>query len=410
LNSESTPGANAPFSPDDTLRHSLLHRIMVFFHAPLTWPAGLVALVAAALAAMAAAVWWATAGVPVAWWAGGALVFFGLVDILVLLALPRLRLSFGPWKPQFFVLLVARVAVAALLGVLALWLAARSALLMLLIVQVMGSLLLVWGAAIEPFRLGLSRLEVTTAKWPVGERPARILHITDLHIERLTRREARILDWVEALRPDLIVLTGDYLNLSYNEDATAHDELRDFLSRLQAPAGVYATLGSPPVDLRQVSAGLFTGLDIRLLRDEAVEVPVGATGRLVLLGLDCSHDRPTDAARLARVVAAAPDSGPRILLYHSPDLMPEASELGIELYLCGHTHGGQVRLPLFGAILTSSELGKRHEMGHYQIGQTHLYVSRGVGFEGLSAPRVRLLSPPEVTLVTVGNRPVSPGE
>ena len=71
------------------------------------------------------------------------------------------------------------------------------------------------------------------------------------------------------------------------------------------------------------------------------------------------------------------------------------------LVLCGHTHGGQVRLPLFGAILTSSQLGKRYEMGLYREGNTQMYVSRGVGLEGLSAPRVRFLAPPEVTLVTL---------
>jgi hypothetical protein len=81
--------------------------------------------------------------------------------------------------------------------------------------------------------------------------------------------------------------------------------------------------------------------------------------------------------------------------------MPEAARHGIDLYLCGHTHGGQVRLPGFGAILTSSQLGKRYEMGLYREGQTSMYVSRGVGLEGLSAPRVRFLAPPEITLITL---------
>jgi hypothetical protein len=81
--------------------------------------------------------------------------------------------------------------------------------------------------------------------------------------------------------------------------------------------------------------------------------------------------------------------------------MPQAVELGIDLYLCGHTHGGQVRLPVIGPLLTSSHLGREYVMGHYQVGQTHLYVSRGVGLEGLSAPRVRLLAPPEITLLTL---------
>jgi hypothetical protein len=73
-------------------------------------------------------------------------------------------------------------------------------------------------------------------------------------------------------------------------------------------------------------------------------------------------------------------------------------ELGVDLYFCGHTHGGQIRLPLLGALITSSELGKRYEMGRYKEKGTTLYVSRGLGMEGLGAPRARFLSPPEVIL------------
>ena len=129
---------------------------------------------------------------------------------------------------------------------------------------------------------------------------------------------------------------------------------------------------------------------------------------IVLLGLDCSHHLPSDGQTLARVAADSPDTAPRVLLYHAPELMPQAAEQGIDLYLCGHTHGGQVRLPVIGALLTSSQLGKQYEMGHYQRRQTHLYVSRGVGLEGLSAPRVRFLAPPEITVITIRGRASRP--
>jgi hypothetical protein len=81
--------------------------------------------------------------------------------------------------------------------------------------------------------------------------------------------------------------------------------------------------------------------------------------------------------------------------------MPVAPQYGINLYLCGHTHGGQVRLPFYGAVVTASTLGKRFEMGYYRLQDTHLYVSRGIGFEGMGAPRVRFLCPPEITLVSI---------
>ena len=97
----------------------------------------------------------------------------------------------------------------------------------------------------------------------------------------------------------------------------------------------------------------------------------------------------------------APADSARVLLYHSPELMPLVQQHPVELYLCGHTHGGQVRLPFYGAIVTSSVTGKRYEMGAYDEQETMLYVSRGIGLEGLSAPRMRLFCPPEIVLHTL---------
>jgi predicted MPP superfamily phosphohydrolase len=140
------------------------------------------------------------------------------------------------------------------------------------------------------------------------------------------------------------------------------------------------------------------------LRDECATLDLGQGRQLTLLGLDCSHDAERDARRLAAVAAQAPPDVFRVLLYHSPELISIAPKFDINLYLCGHTHGGQVRLPLYGAVLTSSRLGKRFEMGYYRLEDTHLYVSRGVGLEGMSAPRVRFLCPPEITLFSLDGR------
>jgi predicted MPP superfamily phosphohydrolase len=153
--------------------------------------------------------------------------------------------------------------------------------------------------------------------------------------------------------------------------------------------------------LRHEIVPLLASVPLRLLRDEWTTVDVGDGAKLVIMGLDCTHHLHEDGEQLARVADTAPNGAPRLLLYHSPELMPQASSHNIDLYLCGHTHGGQVRLPFIGPLLTSSQLGRRYVMGHYRRGDTHLYVSRGIGLEGLSAPRVRLLSPPEITLVTL---------
>ncbi|MCP5097484.1 MAG: hypothetical protein GY943_18215, partial [Chloroflexi bacterium] len=240
--------------------------------------------------------------------------------------------------------------------------------------------------------------------------PIRILHITDLHIERWTKREDDVLRIVAEANADMIVITGDYVNLSYNRDPETHRLVYELLSQLSAPHGVYATLGSPPVDLRETVVPIFDELDIPLLRHEWRHIDFGDGRELVLLGMDCTHHIPTDETRLAHLLSQSPNHLPHLLLFHSPELMPQATAQGIDLYLCGHTHGGQVRLPVVGPLLTSSQLGRQFVMGHYRQGRTHLYVSRGIGLEGLSAPRIRFMSPPEMTLVMLmpGGTPDEP--
>lgn len=218
---------------------------------------------------------------------------------------------------------------------------------------------------------------------------------------------AAVLHLAQQANPDFIVITGDYVNLSYNTDPVTHRQVRQLLQKLDAPHGVYATLGSITVDLRAEVVPIFDGLPISLMRHDWQTVKLNAGQEVVLLGMDCTHHLPTDRARLANLYAQAPNGAPQVLLYHSPELMPEAVEHGLDLYLCGHTHGGQVRLPFIGALITSSQLGRRYVMGHYQEGRTNLYVSRGLGLEGLSAPRVRFLAPPEMVLVTLVSNSVS---
>lgn len=436
---EGLPNAQDPYVSTsgaslNALEKRLLHDLLVAFNAPADWPNWLIGGVALLPIGGVAALWWLSTGGVWALYLGIALALFTLADAVMLDSLLRWRLSFGPVGPQLFVLEFPRLVVAALAAPAANWLGPVPVLIGVAVVNLGASLALVWGAFLEPQRLDLSYVSLTSDSLPYDAPPVRLLHISDLHVERFGRREERLLQMVRTIAPDLIVLTGDYLNLSCVDDPVAHADARRVLAALfpdegnPAPAGVYAVLGSPPVDRN--SASLFDGLPIRLLRDEVatIDLPVppglcsggrpasyspqgtsprgpgGQGQRLALLGLDCSHDLERDAERLAAVAAQAPPDAFRVLLYHSPELISVASELDINLYLCGHTHGGQVRLPLYGAVLTSSELGKQFDMGYYQWEDTHLYVSRGVGMEGMGAPRVRFLCPPEIILFSLSGK------
>jgi predicted MPP superfamily phosphohydrolase len=331
--------------------------------------------------------------------AAGIYLLFALGDGLLFFLLPRARQSYGPVGPQQHVSSVPRLVAVGLAGLAArLTGSVKLGLSLHLVLQLGGYLAYLWGALVEPFSVRVTHQTVKSASLPVNGASLRLLHLSDFHIERLTRREPYVLRLIQKLKPDLIVITGDYLNLSYVDDPIARTDVRRILAQLEAPLGVYATLGSPPVDPRHSTPSLFEGFNIHLLRDEVAVLTLEDGRKLSLIGMDCEHDLQSDSSAFGNLIKLAPEDSTRVLLYHSPELMPLVQQYPVDLYLCGHTHGGQIRLPGYGAILTSSATGKRYEMGRYDEQGTTLYVSRGIGLEGLSAPRMRMLCRPEIIL------------
>jgi hypothetical protein len=338
----------------------------------------------------------------------------GLMDWTLLASLPRLGLSFGGLSRGLigitFLRLVAVVIVAiAVAGlnfilrttgqpIIPSWLTSLG-----LISLCAANLLIisfeVYGLFFEPFDLRTTQVTLAGPHNPNGER-LRILQISDTHVERTSPREHTLIEAVKSLQPDLILLTGDFANLDYLDDPLTWKDTRALLARLSAPYGVFAVTGS--VDTPQLVEAVFKDLPIRVLDDEVYSLEIGDQ-TITLIGIsNVNHKRDVEA--FARVIKLAPQNTYRILLYHTPDLIELADQAGIDLYLAGHTHGGQVRLPFYGAVITMSAFGKRYESGLYQLNPTTLYVSRGVGMEGMGLPRVRFLCPPEIVLFELGER------
>lgn len=324
-----------------------------------------------------------------------------LLDGGLLAALPALSLSHGTVPAPWAMVTILRIGL--LLG---LWLlqllpwrrpGRATSLYLLLGAQVVGTVLEVQALYVEPQFIEYSEVQVGH---PALTGHLRIAHITDLHLERLTPREQRILARLEEEQPDLIVLTGDYVAYGRDDDALTLQQTRDWLSALHAPLGVYAVSGN--VDEPAVMSALFDGLPIRVLHDEVLPISTPA-GPLTLVGIHDDWDLPRQQRALTRLAPSLPPDEPSILLFHKPDLMPEAKAAGITLALAGHTHGGQVRVPGYGALLTMSAYGKRWEGGVYREEGTTLVVSRGLGLEGFDiTPRMRLFCRPEVVLVDLG--------
>ncbi len=248
---------------------------------------------------------------------------------------------------------------------------------------VLGAGCVAYARFIEPYWLEVTHVRVESAKLLRGEKPIRIVQISDVHSDVDVRLEDKLPDAIAAEHPDAIVFTGDAINAPEGLAS-----FRALMTRLAAIAPTYAVRGNWDVwywsDL-----DLFGGTGVVELRDTAVQL-----GSIWIAGVPYG-----DEAKLAQVAAAIPPGALSVLLFHTPDEIERASTLGMDLYLAGHTHGGQVALPWYGALVTYSKFGKRYEAGRYQVGPTTLYVNRGIGMEGGRAPRIRFLARPEVTVI-----------
>ena len=344
----------------------------------------------------------------VGWWAALMVLLFGFLNWGILALLPRLGLSFGALGIGQFglnmltALVLLAAAAAYKIPTRRGWMSStptnlKKVILAACLAQVLIFLLAVYSLYFEPFNLQTTHFAIPTPQF-LTTRPLRILQISDLHIERLTPREAAVLTQVHDLQPDLIVLTGDYLNLDYLDDPVSLSEARRFLSQLQAPYGIFAVSGT--VDPPRLMEALFVDLPITVLQNQSQIISLPG-GDLHLIGVSYTGSTG-DAQVLSRLAKQIPAQDFSLLLYHTPDLAESAALAGINLYLAGHTHGGQVRLPLYGAVVTFSTYGKRFESGLYSLDGMQLYVSRGLGMEGFGLPRVRFLCPPELVLVEVG--------
>ena len=249
---------------------------------------------------------------------------------------------------------------------------------------------------IEPSMLRVRRHSIDDAPGAAQGRTVGILHITDIQTPAIGSHEDRALRAGLGYRPDLIVLTGDYVQdeLGRPTEERAAQDLRALIGRIgfSAPLGVFATEGDVGPPCREV----FAGTKVRCLVDETALVPLPSGDSLTITGLSRAHGRERDPAWLARLLAAAPRADHRLVISHAPDFV-DAMPSRVDLVLAGHTHGGQVVLPFFGPPRTAMRLPRLYAGGLHDYRGIPLHVSRGVGMErGFTVP-VRFLCPPEKT-------------
>jgi len=239
-----------------------------------------------------------------------------------------------------------------------------------------------YGTLLEPRWVDWTLHRVPVTGLPEHLNGFRVVHLTDIHASSVVPMSfvRSVVDEINEDPPDAVVVTGDLLT------AESHwaPRIADELGRLRPKRGTFAILGNHDYwcDGPRVSREL-DRVGVHHLRNASVVLD-----GLRLVGID---DHWTGNDDLDRAMAGVGAAEPTLLAMHSPDLVVQAAGAGIDVALAGHTHGGQVRIPGWGALIVPSERG--YQMGWYEHGGTRLYVNRGLGTLEL---KVRLACRPEV--------------
>jgi uncharacterized protein len=280
-----------------------------------------------------------------------------------------------------------------------------------------------YGYAAERLRYQICRVEIPMANLPPELDGMEIVQISDIHLSSYMSRESvrRVVDMANDVGADLAVVTGDLITGVHDSVADCVDEIR----HLRAPLGVYGCNGNHEIYARaeDLAERLYAQAGMRMLRRENAIIPYRGA-MLNLIGVDYQRERTPSGRKqqmLANVDPLVRRDMPNILLSHNPNTFNRAAELGIELSLAGHTHGGQVQVEILDVSLSPARFITDYVAGLYhrplsmpsqpkRMGETiklmpnapkglsALYVNRGIGTVG--AP-VRLGAPPEITHIVL---------
>ena len=219
----------------------------------------------------------------------------------------------------------------------------------------------------------------------------RILHLTDLHIDAIEGLDKKLSSILENSEADLCVMTGDYREADYGGCSDVMPMIERVIEYIDCPDGIYAVLGNHDTHEMVVP---FENMGVCMLVNETSVLSVRGQ-KLLLSGTDDVQCYFTNNA--IRTLTTAPD-GLKVALVHSPELAGIAAECDFDLYLCGHTHAGQICLPGGRPIIT--HLNQHHELasGRWEFKGMQGYTGPGVGTSGMP---IRFFTRPEITRLTL---------
>jgi predicted MPP superfamily phosphohydrolase len=217
----------------------------------------------------------------------------------------------------------------------------------------------------------------------------RLLHLSDFHIDGVDGLAETLASVLRGMRPDLCVFTGDYRFEDRGPSGAVYPRMRQVVEAITAEHGILGILGNH--DAAEIAFGM-EELGVRMLVNEHVEIRRGGDS-LWVAGVDDPFDYRCDD--LDRAFAGVPRGGFKILLAHAPEVYQKAAAHGASLYLSGHTHGGQIRLPVIGSLKHNSHCPKEFSYGLWKHVDMQGYTTSGVG---CSSVPVRFHCPPEMVM------------
>jgi len=258
-----------------------------------------------------------------------------------------------------------------------------------------------YAGEIERHWADVREVKIRLGNLPEAFRGFRIAHMADFHYGEYSEPTfiRSVVRRVNALRPDMIALTGDFVSSGpmvrrISVDFAYH--CADLLERLECPRR-FASMGNHDVLVGRLDVtDALASRGIPVLHNDAV--PIEKDGARIWLAGVADTIVGTDAdlsAAIPRGRKAA--SEPLILMAHEPDYADQVVGSGVDLMLSGHTHGGQVRIP-FLPPMNLPPMGRKYVEGHFSLGGLQLYVTRGIGTVGVP---FRFRCPPEITLITL---------
>jgi uncharacterized protein len=236
---------------------------------------------------------------------------------------------------------------------------------------------------VEPFWLSVRKVEIHSSKI---NSPIRIVHISDVHSDSKPRLEEKLADAIADEKPDLIVFSGDSINSSEGLPV-----FRKCLTEIAKVAPTFAVKGNWDLGTQN----LFDGTGAIQLNGNVESIEIKGN-KVSLIGVSAF-----DTFKLNDKLSSLPAENFNLFLYHLPDEIENIASSNVDLYCAGHTHGGQIALPFYGALMTLSKFDKKYEAGTFQVGKTWLNVNRGIGMEGESAPRIRFYCRPEISVIDI---------